>query len=274
MPVYVYAAVLLLPAAYVLGVWLNGYVRPFAKSEVQGVKLEALLGPIMSMAVLLLAFTLVTTFGSYQRAVVAASDEARKADYLFELGRYMPDGPGTRIEAATACYAAAVATFEWETMAQGRTAPEVSVWTAQLRDGFDELVETDAVSSVVGAALTADRDRGEARSRRLTEARPAVPDPIKVVLVGAAATGVLALATFTLPLVRRRVQIGALGALTVLLVVVIVSIDDVDRPYQGLVSIDPVDMARVAGDLREDFIELHPDTPPPCDDQGLPTSAD
>jgi hypothetical protein len=188
----------------------------------------------------------------------------------------MPEGPGTRIEAATACYAAAVAAFEWDTMAQdqGRTAPEVSVWTAQLRDGFDELVETDVVASVVGATLAADRDRGEARSRRLTEARPAVPDPIKVVLVGAAATGVLALATFTLPLVRHRVQIGALGGLTVLLVVVIVSIDDVDRPYQGLVSIDPVDMARVAGDLREDFIELHPDTPPPCDDQGLPTDVD
>jgi hypothetical protein len=267
----VWLAVPLLLGALLVGIWLNGYVRPFATSEVQGVKLEALIGPILTLTVLLLTFTLVTTFGSFQRAAAGAAVEARKADYLFEMGRLLPQPVGVRLEAATACYAAAVATFEWETMAQGRTAPEVSVWTAELRATFDEIVDRDDVPSpVLSSALTADRDRGESRSARLTEARPAVPTSIKMILILTATVGLLALATFTLPLVRRRVQIGALAALATLLTVMLLAIDDVDRPYAGLVRVDPVDMQRVAGDLREDFVELNPDVPLPCDEQGLP----
>jgi hypothetical protein len=95
---------------------------------------------------------------------------------------------------------------------------------------------------------------------------------IKVILILTATVGLLALATFTLPLVRRRVQIGALAALATLLTVMLLAIDDVDRPYEGLVRVDPVDMQRVAADLREDFVELNPGVPLPCDEQGLPVT--
>ncbi len=72
---------IVMAVALVSGLIANKFVRPFAKTEVQGVKLETLVGPIVSLTVLMLAFTLVTIYGSFLRAQTAASDEARKVDY-------------------------------------------------------------------------------------------------------------------------------------------------------------------------------------------------
>ncbi|KAB7746521.1 hypothetical protein GA707_03265 [Nostocoides sp. F2B08] len=76
-----------LSIAIVAGMFANRFVRPFATTEVQGVKLEALVGPLVSLTVLLLAFTLVTIFGSFQRAQFSASEEARKVDHQFEMAQ-------------------------------------------------------------------------------------------------------------------------------------------------------------------------------------------
>ena len=53
--------------ALVIGLLANRYVRPFATSELQGIKLETLVSPVMALTVLLLAFVLVQTFTSFQR---------------------------------------------------------------------------------------------------------------------------------------------------------------------------------------------------------------
>ncbi len=121
---------------------------------------------------------------------------------------------------------------------------------------------------VLSATLAADKERGEARSRRLTEARPAVPGVLFGLLIASASIGVFALATFTLPYVHRRVQIGVLALLAVLLSLFVGMIRDLDRPYDGFIAIDSTDMTRVAGDLAEDFAEDHPDVQLPCDAQG------
>jgi cytochrome bd-type quinol oxidase subunit 2 len=79
--------------ALICGLMANRYVRPFAKTEVQGVKLEALVGPVVSLTVLLLAFTLVTVYGSFLRAQTSAAEETRKVDYQFEMAQlHHPSG--------------------------------------------------------------------------------------------------------------------------------------------------------------------------------------
>jgi hypothetical protein len=269
--VSVLIALLVVSAALAAGLVANRWVRPFADSEIKGIKLEALVGPIMSLTVLLLAFTLVTVFGSFQRAFTSAADEARKVDFLYEIGGYVPDEYQADLQGAVACYAAAVAEYEWETMDEGRTAPQVSPWTRQIRASIEQLVVSDTPSSVLSALLTADRDRSEARSRRLTEARPAVPTVLFALLVGSAAVGVFALATFTLPYVARRVQVGVLVILATLLAVFVGVIWDMDRSYSGLIALDPTDISRVAGDLTEEFVEDHPEVPLPCDSTGQQT---
>jgi hypothetical protein len=259
--------------ALVSGLIANRYVRPFAKTEVQGVKLETLVGPIVSLTVLMLAFTLVTIYGSFLRAQTAAAEEARKVDYQFEMAQLLKDPERQQLMSATACYAQAVGTYEWQTMQDGRTAPEVSPWTAQMRAGYQQMTDADNVpSAVMSGILAADRDRGEARSRRLTEARPAVPTELKVLLVLTASTGILILATFTLGSVNRRVQIGVLCVLSGVFVLFLTVIIDMDRPYDGMVSTPPTDIQRVAADLFEDYQEEYPDAPLPCDETGRSTA--
>ena len=259
--------------ALVAGLIANKYVRPFAKTEVQGVKLETLVGPIVSLTVLMLAFTLVTIYGSFLRAQTAASDEARKVDYQFEMAQYVKEPTRQTLMAGTACYALAVGNYEWDAMANGKTAPEVSPWNGQLDAGYAQIVEADNVpSAVLSGLLAADRDRGEARSRRLTEARPAVPTELKVILVLTATTGILILATFTLGSVNRRVQISVLTVRAGVFVVFLSTIIDMDRPYDGLVSTPPSDILRVAGDLVETYQVEYPNVPLPCDETGRSTS--
>jgi hypothetical protein len=262
-------ALLVVGAALAAGLLANRWVRPFADSEVKGVKLEALVGPIMSLTVLLVAFTLVNVFASYNRAVQSAAEEARKVDFLYELGGYVPDAAiQVELQSGVACYAAAVSGPEWDVMADGRTSPAVSPWTRQIRGSIDQVTQSETPSPVISAVLTADKERGEARSRRLTEARPAVPTLLYWLLIASAAIGVFALATFTLPYVSRRVQFGVLVLLAVLLSLFIGMIRDLDRPYDGLISVEATDMTRVAGDLAEDWAEDHPGIPLPCDDRG------
>ncbi len=171
--------------------------------------------------------------------------------------------------AATACYAAAVANYEWATMDEGRTAPEVSPWTKQLSAVVADVVEKDDVPSpVLSTLLAADRDRGEARSRRLTEAQAAMPPEIKGLLVLTAALGILILATFTLGSVNRRVQIGVLSTLALIFILFLSAIWDMDSPYKGIITIGPVDITRVAGSLMEDFTEDYPGAALPCDASG------
>lgn len=259
--------------ALIAGLIANRYVRPFAKTEVQGVKLETLTGPIVSIAVLLLAFTLVTIYGSFLRAQTAASEEARKVDFQFEMAQLLNDPERQQIMAATTCYALAVGNFEWDAMANGRTAPEASPWTAMMREGYRKMTAADNVpSAVMSGILTADRDRGESRSRRLTEARPAVPTELKVMLVLTAATGILILATFTLGSVNRRVQIGVLTVLAGVFVAFLSLIIDMDRPYDGLVNAPPTDILRVSADLAEDYQEEYPAVALPCNELGQATT--
>jgi uncharacterized membrane protein (DUF485 family) len=255
--------------ALIVGLIANHFVRPFAKTEVQGVKLETLTGPIVSVTVLLLAFTLVTVYQSFLRGQTAAAEEARKVDYQFEMAQLLTEPDRQLISSATTCYASAVANYEWTSMQQGRTAPEVSPWTRQMRAGILSMTQRDEVpSSVMSALLTADRDRGESRSRRLTEAQPSVPIELKILLVITASFAVLVLATFTLGSVNRRVQIGVLTVLATVFIAFLAVITDLDRPYDGMVSVGPTDITRVAGDLREDYLEAYPAVPLPCDETG------
>ncbi len=154
-------------------------------------------------------------------------------------------------------------------MADGKTATEVSPWTKAIRAGYAEVVAQDNVpSGVMSALLAADRDRAEARSKRLTEARPAVPTELKFLLVLSASLGILALATFTLGYVSRRVQIGVLSILALVFVLFLAAISDMDRPYDGVIAAPPEDITRVAGELLEDYQEMYPQDPLPCDNTG------
>lgn len=260
---------LVVATALLAGLIANRWVRPYAKSEVQGIKLETMIGPIVSITVLLLAFTLVTVYGGYQRAHLASQEEARKVDNLFEAAGFLKGPERLTIQSAMACYALSVTNYEWPAMAAGGVGKEVGVWSWQSEIGLKQALRTDDDSSaVLGALITADRDRGETRSRRLSESQPAIPDALKFFFLFCAAMALFALATFTLPTVRRRVQIGVLIILAIIFVMFMTLIKELDEPYYGLAQIAPTDISRVADDLTETYLDENPGKALPCDETG------
>lgn len=262
--------VVVLLTAVAAGLVANRFVRPFATSEVQGVKLEALVSPMVSLSVLVLAFVLVQTFASYGRARDSAGEEARKIDFLFETAGFAPQPEARELQGAIACYSRVLAELEWKTTGEGRTAPEASLWTGEMRTVYGKLID-DGGEQPLPLIIATDKERGEARSRRLTEARPALPTAITILMIGVTTIGLFALATFTLPNVQRNTQVFALAGLTMVLIVVQLAIADMDRPYGGIIKVSPMDLERVAADLGEDFGEDYPGRALPCDEQGRPT---
>jgi hypothetical protein len=80
-----------------------------------------------------------------------------------------------------------------------------------------------------GTLLTADKERADERRLRVVQARAALPREVELLLLGTSAVAVLGIATFTLPYVSRRTQIGALSVLAVVLALVLLVIADLDR---------------------------------------------
>jgi hypothetical protein len=81
---------------------------------------------------------------------------------------------------------------------------------------------------------------------------------------------VLGIATFTLPYVSRRTQIGALSVLAVVLALVLLVIADLDRKYDGLIQIENEDFLIADELLSPRYAERFPDRRLPCTDSGLP----
>lgn len=254
-------------AALAVGLLANRYVRPFATAEVQGIKLESMIAPVLTLAVILLAFVLVETFASFGRAKESAGEEARKVDFQFELAGNLPRPEAREMQGVTACYARVIAELEWPLTADEETAPEADAWTGRMRDGYARLARRGG-EQPFALLLETERERGEARSARLTEARPALPAEVTILMIATTGLGVLALASFTLASVGRNTQIFAIAALAVILVVVQLTILDLDRPYSGVMEVQPTDIERIAEELAEDFEVTYPDAALPCDEQG------
>jgi hypothetical protein len=97
-----------------------------------------------------------------------------------------------------------VVNVEWPSLAGGiqlhplptRWANEVDVVLAQIAAGND----TD---QPYGTLLSADRDRADARGKRIVEAEPAVPFSVRLLMVLISALALAAIATFTLPYIAR-----------------------------------------------------------------------
>ncbi|HYN30531.1 MAG TPA: hypothetical protein VES95_11805 [Dermatophilaceae bacterium] len=256
-----------------LGLVANRWVRPFAKNESQGVKLELLVSPLLTLTVLLLTFVLVQVFAGFKSSKDAAALEAGRTVYMYDLADYYEDDIALPMQQALVCYNRAVAGVEWESLADDPPAlsPVVARWGGMLDPPLKRL-RTEADGQPYGALLGADKERLDGLRLRLSQARPAVPLQISLLLLGVSGVAIAGIAAFTLPYVSRRTQIGALVTLTVVLGLVQVTILDLDRKYDGVIQVQPEDF-RIAGQfLVTRYDERFPEVPLPCDASGRPAS--
>jgi hypothetical protein len=260
-----------LGAALLAGLVANQRVRPFAKTEVQGVKLELLISPLLTLTVLLLAFVLVQVFGSYRASKDAAALEAGRVLFEYDLADYYDDELAQPMQESLLCYARAVAHQEWRSLDDDADPNPVATQWARGMDAPLADLRTFDNGQPYGTLLTADKERADGRRLRIVQARAALPREVELLLLGTSALAVLGIATFTLPYVSRRTQIGALSVLAVVLAMVLLVIADLDRKYDGLIQIENEDFLIADELLSPRYAERFPDQRLPCDESGLPT---
>lgn len=99
--------VILLAVPFALFV-LRPRVAARVDNDVQGIKTEHIMSPMVTLAVFLSAFVVAQATSSYRSATDQAGNEAGAVDQFFETAGLLPDGQGQEIQASTACYARAV----------------------------------------------------------------------------------------------------------------------------------------------------------------------
>ena len=251
--------------ALLAGLAANRWLRPRLLSEDDdtGMAVKDLVGPLLTLTVLLLAFVLVTANGSYGKAEVASRGEARAVDQLVEAAEYAPEGPRAEIQADAVCYARAVREQEWPAMADGKGSPAPSVWSTDFRRVFREVEG----KPVFGMLVSADNKRSEEREERLTQATASIPSAILWFLLATLVITVMALGT-CIPRRNNRGQIITLTVITALLTTTLCIIRDVDRPFGGIIDVQPTAIAEAERQATRDFLVRHKPADLPCDDQG------
>ncbi|MER8237006.1 hypothetical protein [Streptomyces sp. NPDC094049] len=251
--------------ALLAGLAANRWLRPrlLTVGDEEGMAVKDLVGPLLTMTVLLLSFVLVTANGSYGKAEVASRGEARALDQLVETAEYAPAAERARVQADAVCYARAVRVQEWPAMSDGHGSPGPSVWSTDFRESFKSV----AGKPVFGMLVAADNERSDEREERLTQATSSIPSVIFWFLLATLVVTVTALG-ICLPRKNNRGQILTLAVITALLTTTLVIIRDVDRPFGGIINVGPTAIAEAERQAYRDFTANHPSAALPCDSTG------
>jgi hypothetical protein len=87
-------------------------------------------------------------------------------------------------------------------------------------------------------------------------------------MLGVSAAAILSIATFTLPYVARRVQIGSLTLLTFVFAAMQIAILEIDSKYDGWIRVGPEEMELISKVIEQHFVDHYPDFVLPCDADG------
>lgn len=247
--------VLILGTALVIGIALAPWAQQFfadapADADAEGEEQDddddrnttardfaSIAAPIVTVTALLLSFSLVNVWGSYAEATQKASAEAVAVDYQSDMAQVLPDrAKSQELEALVVCYARSIAGPEWQLMGERgeSTAPEVDPWTDRLQEAIGALgSQKGGASAVEREFIAVDKERGTARSQRLTEARVSLPEPITMLLLVAASTSLIVLAFAYLPARNRRLHLAALVVVAVMFMGLLTIITELDSPYRA-----------------------------------------
>jgi hypothetical protein len=230
-----------------------------------------MVGRVATLAILLLAFSIVLAGTSFLGAGSGASSEATALGRMYELSDYVPEPQRERLKATAVCYARAVRRLEWEAMRDGESSAVVTGWTTRFREQFQQLArDKDPFLSML---LSANGERESARQQRLGESRPTIPSSIFWLLLAAAAVSIGWVAFLIPRMQRRRPFLVALGILAVFLTAALLLAHDLDRPFAGGVEeVEPKAIASTQVDMTRDFVDRYGSGRVGCNDTGKSTT--
>jgi hypothetical protein len=221
---------------------------------------------IGTMFAVMLAFVILFSLQSFQRAREGANVEAVAVTELNAVAGVFPPPTGDRLRGGLVCYGRAVVNDEWPAMRKGQSSPLVESWVDKMHAEFAATAPQEARQEAAYAQwFDQVAQRRDGRRERLAEATPTLPMPLWFAL-GIGATLTLAYmvvqADTRESLVIQAIPIGFVAAIITAGLLVVVFLDN---PYAGgNGSIKPTEMSRTLTRIDHGVVA-------PCDARGNPT---
>ena len=263
-------------AGLIAGLIANRYLRQrIIKDDDEGPAPQDLLTSVEIFAALLIAIVLVDASATYSTARNVAADEANVVDNMFEATGYIKEERyKVGLQASLVCYARAVRGPSWEAMASGANSPALAAvpsnWTGTKPHGMRLKFQRMGTQHPMFETLVSlDRERGDTRRKRLSLAQPSVPKITSAFMLILVFLAVVTLAFF-IPRRRNSAQRIAILIPAALFVCSLTLVSELDRPFSGLVRVEPTAMSITADDITADFLEDYGDKRLACNNRGEP----
>jgi hypothetical protein len=224
------------------------------------------LSVIGTMFAVMLAFVILFSLQSYQRAREGANIEAVAVTELSNVAAVLPSPTSEHLRGELVCYGRAVIEDEWPAMRDGQSSALVESWVNKLHDEFAAAAPSESRHEAAFAQWFDEiAQRRDGRRERLAEAAPILPMPLWFALaIGATLT----LAYMVVQADKREskvIQAIPIGFVSALITAGMLVVVFLDNPYLGDDgSIQPTEMQRT-------LTTISPGANPPCDERGLPT---
>jgi hypothetical protein len=224
------------------------------------------LSVIGTMFAVMLAFVILFSLQSYQRAGEGASVEAVAVTELSAVAGVFPPPASDRLRGGLVCYGRAVIHDEWPAMEDGRSSALVESWINTLHRDFAGTAPNGARQEAAYAQWFDEvAQRREGRRERLAEASPILPMPLWFAL----AIGAAAMLAYMVAQADRKegrlIQALPIGFVAALVSAGLLVVVFLDNPYMGGEgSINPTEMTRT-------LARMEPTVQARCDERGNPT---
>ena len=239
--------------------------RPDGNAAAEGLDAGEMIGPVRVVVALILAFVLVQTFSSFNKAGDAAGTEAAAVSAEANAAALLAAPGSSDMVGALRCYARAVAGPGWTALERTRrTSPVVDRASGSCRGGAQGGPLRQCRSQRDERGVDADHDRVAAREVRLAEAEPSVPGVVTALLIACVAITVAGAAALADRRMRASLRMTLVSVTAIIFTGAMLVILDLDRPFGGLAAIQPTAMRSVEQQIGADPLGANP----PCDASG------
>lgn len=217
--------------------------RLTANNEIAGFKF-ATVGVLYAV---LLAFAIVVVWEKFSSVETTVAQEAGAAESFFRLSRGIDDPGGNELRGALVNYLAVTVAVDWPAMDRGIFGSTTRPARQALDDVYSALLKIDGLHAIriplMSEALHQLDVIAQSRRARLIASEGTVPNVIWLLLFGGA---VLTIGfTFFFGMESLAAQTVMTGLLSVLIFSELLAIVAIDRPFSGIVRVEPHSLANV-----------------------------